>query len=154
MSLTLIEGAVTALKTYLQANLNAKLATLDTEYKDFSLEQIKHWYTGTMPRQVPETPCVVLFGEEWEAMTQRGVNLDVKNYLSIVIFVSDDDEETRWLRLNRYARAIVELLQAGESSYGYEHFLEGNIALSDIIKTPEVLQAISVPISLIKQEAY
>ena len=154
MSLSLLEGAIEALKSYLQDNINTKLATLDAEYKDFELDQIKKWYIGTMPRQVPELPSICLFGEEWEPLNQRGVNIDVKNYITIVVFIGDEDEEVRWKRLNRYARAIVELLHDGESTYGYEHQLEGNIAPTDAILTPSVIQAIGVPVSLIKQEDY
>ena len=154
MSLELLEAAVDALASYFKDNMTSKLATLDAEYSDFTLDQMKNWYIGQFPKALPEYPCCVILGEAWSPEEQRGVNLHVANVITIVIFVGDDNEELRFRKLCRYARATVELLQEGEGTYGYEHLLEDAIKLSDIIAAEPFIQAVGIPITLHKLEAY
>ena len=154
MTLVLLEGAVSELKSYLSDNMAAKLDALDTEYGDFTLDDISTWYTGAIPTALPEYPSAAVVGEEWEAEEQRSLNLLVMNTISVVIFVGDPDEATRFKKLARYARAVVELLQAGEATYGYEHWLAGPIRLSEALATEPWLQAVAIPVSLRSLESY
>lgn len=155
MTLGLLEAAVDALASYLQDNMTTKLAALDAEYKDLALDQIKKWYAGTFPKALPKYPCCCIVGESWNPVEQRGVNLHVANMVTVVIFVADNNEQNRFKRLCRYARAVVELLQEGEATFGYEHLLEGEVTLSEAFAGGSVnLQAVGIPISLHKLEAY
>lgn len=154
MTLGLLEAAVSALKDYLDKNMRAKLSALDTEYGDVVLDNIANWYEGALPQEMPGYPSICLHGEAWEPEEQRGLNLLVANSINIIIFVGDPDEAVRFKKLCRYARAVVELLQEGEETYGYEHVLKGRIEPSDSLATPPFLQAIVVPVSLKKLESY
>lgn len=154
MTLGLLEAAISALESYLDANMGAKLDALDTEYGDFALDDIATYYQGALPREMPEYPSICLHGEAWEPEEQRHLNLLVSSSVNIIIFVGDPDEAVRFKKLCRYARAVVELLQEGEATYGYEHVLEGRIEPSDSLATPPFLQAIVVPVSLKKLESY
>jgi len=155
MTLSLLEGAVTALDTYLEANMAAKLDELDTEYDDFALDDIKNWYVGQFPKAMPEYPSCAIVGEDWEAKDQSSANFTVANRITIVVFVGDDNEETRFKKLCRYARAIVELCEAGDGSMGYDFYLGGSVKLSEVFTgaTPW-LQAVGVPIILYSFESY
>jgi len=155
MTLGLLEAAVDALDTYFQTNMAAKVTALNTEYGDSLLVAPVNYYQGQFPRALPEYPSMVFAGEAWNPEEQRGVNIHVANIITIVVFVGDNDEEQRWRKLCRYARLIVELLNDGESSYGYEHFLEEEIKLSEPFSGAEDwIQAVGVPVSLHKLEAY
>lgn len=155
MSLKLLEGAISALKDYLADNIAAKLDSLDTEYDDsITLDDIAAWYKGNLPQAMPAYPSVCLHGEGWMAEEQRNVNLLVGNFINIIIFVGDPDGQVRFKRLCRYARAVVELLQEGEVTYGYDHFLEARVEVSDSLAAPPNLQAIVVPVVLRKLESY
>jgi len=155
MTITLLEAAVDALNTYIKANIAAKITAFNTEYGDSLMVAMKNYYPGQFPKALPEYPCMVIAGEGWNPETQRAVNLHVKNIITIVVFVADDDEEQRWRKLCRYARLIVELLQEGEASYAYEHFLEGEVRLSDpFTGAGPWIQAVGVPVSLHKLESY
>lgn len=154
MSLELLEGAISALRDYLEENIAAKLDTLDAEYGDLTLDDIKAWYEGNLPRAVPEYPSICMHGEGWTPEEQRHVNLLVGNFINLIIFVGDPNEQIRFAKLCRYARAVIELLQEGEATYGYEHFLEARIEVSDSLAAPANLQAIIVPVVLRKLETY
>lgn len=154
MSLGLLEAAINALESYLSGNMAAKLDGLDAEYGDLTLDDISVWYKGALPQAMPSHPSVCLHGEAWDPEEQRHVNLLVANLINIIVFVGDPQEDIRFKKLCRYARAIVELLQEGEDTYGYEWFLEGRIEPSDSLATPPFLQAIVIPVSLKKLESY
>lgn len=154
MSLGLLEAAIDVLESYLNTNMAAKLDELDTEYDDFELDDIAVYYKGAFPTALPQAPSIVLHGEGYEAEEQRGVNMLISSAINIVIFVGDNDEARRFKKLCRYARATIELLQAGEDTYDYEWFLEGSVEPSDSLATPPFLQAIVVPVALKKLETY
>lgn len=154
MSLELLEAAIDALQSYLETSIAAKLDELDIEYDDFELDNIAAWYEGNMPQAMPAYPSICLHGDGWEPSEQRHVNLLVTNSIDLIVFVGDPDEQRRFKRLCRYARALIELLQEGEATYGYEHFLEGRIEISDSLAAPPHLQAIVVPVKLVRLETY
>jgi len=155
MTLALLEAAVDVLDTYLETNMAAELDTLDTEYGDFSLDDIQNWYIGQFPQAIPEYPSCAIIGEEWEAKDQSSANFTVANRITIVVFVGDDNEETRFKKLCRYARAIVELCEAGDSTMGYDFYLAGSVRLSEVFTGASPwLQAVGVPIVLYSFESY
>lgn len=155
MTLGLLEACITALNTYLQANMATKLTALNTEYGDSLLVTPKAYYYGAIPTEIPEYPSCGIIGEAWDVEAQREVNLQVKNFVTIVFFVGDADGERRFKKLCRYARACVELLEAGDASYGYEWFLEGPVQLSEVFTGYDpFIQAVGVPCSFHKVEAF
>lgn len=154
MSLELLEAAIDALQSYLEDNIAAKLDVLDAEYSDFALDDIAFWYKGNMPQAMPKFPSICLHGDGWEPTEQRHVNLLVTNSVDLIVFVGDPDDQRRFKKLCRYARALIELLQEGEATYGYEHFLESRIEISDSLAAPPHLQAVVVPVKLVKLETY
>lgn len=155
MTLALLERAVTQLDIYLEANIAAKIAALNTEYGDSLLVAMKHWYVGQFPRALPEYPCCALVGEEWEALEESSLNFRVANRITIVVFVGEDDEQVRFQKLCRYARAIVELCEAGDGSMGYDFYLNGAVKLSEVFTgAGPWIQAVGVPIVLYSFESY
>lgn len=148
MTLKLLEGAVSALLSYLQGNMAAKLDVLDAEYGDVELADIKKWYGGNIPTDIPEYPSVCLQGINWTPEERTSDTLYLKSFINVIVFVGDNNDQVRFHRLCRYARAVVELLRSGEATYGYAHKVEGSVLVSDTLGTPTFLQAISIPISL------
>jgi hypothetical protein len=156
MTIELIEGAVVALSTYLQANISAKVTELNTRYgDDYDIVDPVTWYLGAIPHDVPAAPSVALVGMDFTPTDQRTASIDGLNHIDIVVFQDGDQLEARFRRLARFGVAMVELLKAGKSSMGY-YFAQvaGPIALSEVMDTPQFLQAIVVPVQLGKMEEY
>lgn len=154
MPLGLLEAAVDALDTCLEAGIAAKLDELDTEYGDLALDDIKAWHLGALPTAIPIQPTVVIWGGGWEPKNQRGVNLHVVSRLQVIVFVGQADVAERFRRLCRYARAVVELMQEGEDSTGYTIWIDGKVEISESLSTPEFLQAIAIPVAMERLETY
>ena len=154
MTLTLLEGAVDALNTYVQANMAAKISALNTAYGDSLLTAPVAYYVGNVPDEMPEFPSIALQGDGWTLETQTKYTLEVKNNINIYVYVADQDISVRFKKLCRYALAIVELLNTGEASYGYTHFITGKVEISDTLAAPSFLQAIMIPVELCKAEEY
>jgi hypothetical protein len=156
MTITLIEGAVDALDTYLEANMAAKVVELNARYADdVTLEDIADWYIGSYPLAVPKTPSVALVGIDWTPSEQRKANIAGVTRVDIAVFVGGNELTPRFRALARYAVGLVEMLKAGKSSIGYESVqLAGPIALTDIMDTPDFTQAVIVPAALGLLEEY
>ena len=148
MSLKLMEAAVAALSTYFQANMPAKLTALNAEYADFTLDSVKKWYEGNLSAAVPEYPSLCFEAVAVDPEERTSTKLYLKNYLNIHIFVGDDNDQTRFKRLARYARAAEELLNAGQSSYGYAFAHEGKWIWTNSFKADAFIQGVTLPISL------
>ena len=60
MTIAMIEAAVDALATYLQANITAKVTELNVRYSDsVALVDPKAWYIGSYPHSIPEALYMV-----------------------------------------------------------------------------------------------
>ncbi len=154
MTLTLIEGAIDALYTYLEANMAAKVAALNLRYADaYTLESIKAWYRGNFPHSLPEPPAIVLEGANWTPRMQKSTDLYGNCIINIVALYGHDDPEKRFRLLSRYAIGIIELLNAGEASIGYTFKFVAPVTISDTLVTPQFLQGVTVPIALEKMES-
>jgi hypothetical protein len=154
MTLVLLEGAISALYSYLHDNIADKLDEIDVRYSDgVILEDIKEWYQGEMPFNFPEVPSISLVGNGWRPGSQQAEFLEVNNLVDIIVMVGDAEPSVRFKRLCRYALAIIELLMAGEDTYGYTQYFDGDIALSEVLSTPQFLQAIRIPVRLFKIES-
>lgn len=155
MTVTLIEGAIVAIDTYIQENIEAKLISLNTEYADdITLEEPKAYYLGNVPDVIPETTSICYQGDGWTPKDQTAFYLHVTSQINIHIFVGDADLTVRFKKLARYARAIIELLNTGESSYGYTHFISGKVQFSNTLSGDSFLQAVTIPLSVEKAENY
>jgi len=157
MTLGLIEAAVDALHTYLSANFAAKVATLNTRYSDaYPLIDVKTWYKGGLPHVFPEVPSACLLGTSVDVRpaTMGRASTQVMSRIDILFMVGDDSIEARFRKLSRYALGTLELLQAGEASYGYRHEIPDVLAISDLLTEPQFLQAIRVPVIVRRNESY
>ena len=154
MTLELLEGAVDAVADYIEANMAAKVVTLNTRYADTLLTAPVNYYRGSLPISTPESVSVVFHAEDWTPGDQRVANLQSVNNIVIVIFVGDDNVENRFRKLCRYGLGITELLRTGESTMGYIIRLRGPMALSEPLNTQPFLQAMTMPISLHAMETY
>ena len=147
MTLTLLEGAIDALNTYLTANIMAKVADLNSRYSD-DMPDIKIWYLGNTPTAEPEYPTVVIQGIGMLPKAQRALSLQMQNEVNLIVFVGDDDVEVRFRRLCRYALGLIELCNAGEGSMGYHVYFTGAITVTDTMDTQPFLQGIIIPVIL------
>ncbi len=118
MSLSLIEGAVNAVKTYLSTNMAAKLNTLDAEYGDFTLDDISQWYVAELTA-IPAYPVALILGDATAMLSEGEGWLRSSHIVTIVCLATDQDAEQLRRRLYRYIRAVVELLKEGRASLGY-----------------------------------
>ena len=118
MALTLIEGVVNAVNTYIQANMPAKLDTLDAEYGDFTLDNIKTYYIAEV-KAIPGYPSIFLLGDNVEVLGEGGNWLKSGNNLDIIVFVGDQDTTILRRKIYRYIRALIELLITSRTSQGW-----------------------------------
>jgi len=154
MTLKLLEEAIDALADYIKDNLEAKITALNTEYDDSLLTIPKAYYLGNVPDEIPEYPSICLQGDGFTLESQTAYTLENDYTVNIFVYVGDQDAETRFRKLCRYARAIVELLNSGEATYGYTHFINDKISISDTLSSPYYLQAVMIPVALKKAEDY
>lgn len=149
MTLQLMEGACTALQSYLEGAISSKLDELDAEYGDgITLDDIAKWYTGNIPTTIPAFPSVCVRGDGFVPTEMTDDKLFLNVFVEVVIFVGEQDDQVRFKKLSRYTRAVVELLPIGESEYGYIHWLEERIRITDTLNAPPWLQAVVIPIRL------
>ena len=127
MSLTLAEGVVTKLKTYLTTNLATKLTALNTEYNDgITLVDMATWYLGEPSIQsVQAWPAGVIMAEDVEITRWTSSFTDALYNVTIVVLVLDQDTETLRKMLYRYIRAVWEVVLASESSISPFHIAGG-----------------------------
>lgn len=154
MTLKLLEGAIDALSDYIQDNIAVKIAALNAEYEDSLLVEPRAYYLGNVPDSIPEYPSVCFQGDGFTPESQSAYTLENDYTVNIFVYVGDQDAETRFRKLCRYARTIVELLNSGEATYGYTHFINGKISISDTLSSPYYLQAVMIPVALKKAEDY
>lgn len=155
MTLELLEGAVDALSAYVQTNMPAKVVELNARYGDeHTLEDIKLYYDFSLPLSTPETPSMAFHAEGLTPGDQRLANIMVSSYITVVIFLADDDPAKRARKLSRYALGVVELLGAAKTALEYIVKLRGPATLTDSMNTQPFLQGIMVPVSLSRAETY
>jgi len=118
MTLALIEGAIDAVKGYLETNIVAKLDILDAEYGDFALDDIKGWYIAEQP-SIPEYPSVFVLGDTTAIIGEGAGWMQASHTLSIICFVGDQDTAQLRRKLYRYIRAMIELLIRARTVLGY-----------------------------------
>lgn len=155
MTIELIEAAVDDLKAYLEAQMPAKITALNTRYGGaITLESIKTYYTGNMPTATPESPSIVVHGGGFTPKEQRLASLMLANNVTIVVFVGDDNVETRFRKLARYTVGIVELLRTAKDSIAYVVKLSGPVDITEPMNTQPFLQGMTIPVTMEVMENY
>ena len=120
MSYKLVEKVVDDIKAYLSSSMVAKLSSLNTEYGDFELEDIKEYYIAELPA-IPEYPVVVILGETTALPDENSSWVKPVHSIMIGCLASDADTERLRRRLYRYIRALFELMQEARSSEDWGH---------------------------------
>ena len=124
MTLKLMEGAVNAVKAYLETNMTSKLDELDTEYGDITLDDVKAYYTNEV-KAIPGYPAIFVLGGSSEVVSEQAQTwMNTQHHIGIVIAVSDGVLETLRTRIYRHVRAVIELLIAARSSNGWNRVIE------------------------------
>ena|SRR3972149_3322389 len=117
MALTLAEGLVNAIKTYLDDNMAAKVGALNTEYGDgITLTATVATYKGIKSlKAIPNYPALFIISPS-ETIRPRAahsaVEFEINAFVRIAvgILVIEQDSEKLQLRLYRYGRALIEML--------------------------------------------
>lgn len=155
MTLSLLEGAIVALHAYLAANIATKLDEIDARFGDgIVLDDIKSWYLGNIPTAVPEYPSIWLDGVRFtpKRNLEKG-KIDVDYRIDIFILIGCTDEQERFKRLDRYAMAIMELMESNTLTYRYQW-------MGDVVKSSEYgingewLQGYKLPLQLSRKESF
>ena len=155
MTIKLLEGAVEDLSAYIQANLDAKITTINARYADgLTLLPPDKYYDGSIPLSLPNPVSIVFHGIGWTPTEQRLANVLLLNRVAIVVFVADNDVERRFKKLCRYAVCLTELLQSAKGNLAYVVKLNGAVDLTEPQATGQFLQGIIVPVSLQAMETY
>jgi hypothetical protein len=123
LAFTLAEGLATAVKTYVEANLTAKLTALKAEYNDgLALDATVKTFVGVKSlKSIPagDYPALYIFApsQRFHPMqvvpgTTQAVG-DSMPELAVGIIAQEQDSEKLQVQLYRYSRALVELLLQG-----------------------------------------
>lgn len=152
-TLTLIEGTVAALQAYLEANIAAKIETINTRYgDDVTLDDIKAWYSGNLPSAIPEYPSVALVGMSCSPpIVTHDDALKVDSAITLVVFDAHADDQERFKRLARYMVALIELILE-DTTAGYVTHLDSPYEFSSFVTNGQFIQAVSLPIRVERYE--
>lgn len=119
MAFTGIEGAINAVSTFIQTNIAAKLAALDTEYADsITLAEPLGYFVGEGSLEsIAGWPAVFVLGDATTAdMLPGRTELDGVHAMRIGIMVIDQNAETLRRRIYRYIRAFIELIRDAKAA--------------------------------------
>lgn len=138
MTLTLAEGLIDALNTYITANITAKLAALDTEYTDSIVLAVPvATYVGIKSlKSIPQYPAMFIFSPSQRIQARNVGEVRVFPEVVVGIVEQDADSETLQRRLYRYGRALVELVQAADPAGWIISTGEGNEWVIDHVAAP------------------
>jgi len=121
-TLWLIEYAVGALKDYLQTNFAAKIADFNAQYADAIVltEPATYRVSEAIEASADQYPLVeVLSVSTDQPMVDSPGNMHASHRIVISLTVIDDSGgDNIRTRVERYARAIVELVKAGRGVIG------------------------------------
>jgi len=125
-----MEGAVDTIYDYLHTNIAAKLNTLDTEYGDFVLKDIKKWYKAEVSES-PGFPSLFVLADSAELIGEGDGWLGMAHSITIGIIATNPNTLRLRQMLWRYTRAVIELIIAARSSVGYVMQIR-NVEYSDL----------------------
>jgi hypothetical protein len=114
----LIEKVIDDLNTYLQANLPAKLATVQADYTDgITLPDIVVYHIAEQP-EYQQFPVLLMLGDDTDNDEQSAAWFKARHNITIVCMTSDQNTTTLKRKLYRYVRAITELCMGLLSAWG------------------------------------
>lgn len=115
MTISLMEGAVDAVRDYLSTNLGAMLDTIDAEYDDGTvLADIQAYYKGET-LAVPELPAIYVLGNRTLLPADGPTHVTGAHHMTVAILCGGADTEALRKRLYRYILAVIRVLRAGRS---------------------------------------
>jgi hypothetical protein len=114
LTLTLAEGLIDSLNTYITANIVAKLAALDAEYTDtIVLTAPVATYVGIKSLiSIAEYPALCIISPDQTFQPRSATGGASKPTVFMGIVEQDQDSEALQRKLYRYGRALVELALA------------------------------------------
>jgi hypothetical protein len=154
MTLVLLEAAVDALAAYIETNMAAKVAELNTRYTDITLGAGFTYYVGNLPQKAPDLLSVCVMGASMVPGRQFADMIEAQNNINVYLFVGENDVEDRFRRLCRYGIGLLELIHAYEASAEYTVRLGSRVEVTDAMNTQPFLQAVIVPVTMINHETY
>lgn len=121
MTLTLVEGCVDTLSTYINANIVAKLAALDTEYVDTIVlaAPVTTLISEKSLKSIPTYPVLLIVSDEQSFRPMSGTGGKDNPTIYVGVLEVDTDPEVLQRRVFRYRRALIELLLAANSLSGW-----------------------------------
>jgi hypothetical protein len=121
LTLTLAEGCVDTLSTYINANIVAKLAALDAEYTDTIVlaAPVATYISDKSIRSIPTYPALLVLSDEQDFRPMSDSGGKDKPTVYVGILEIDTDPEVLQRRVFRYRRAIIELLLAANALNGW-----------------------------------
>lgn len=159
-STKLIETCIDDLVTRLTATMAAKLTALNTEYGDFTLDDIVT-YSKSELIEVEKFPTCEVVGLATTILSEDYAMATFRHDIGIIITVSDDTNPGRLReKVYRYARAVYEILDDWRKATGADansvEFPEPAIDFGAAIRnrrTSQVLADAMVNVRLVKSEA-
>lgn len=122
MSFTGPETIIAEVLALLQANLGTKLTTLEAAYADgITLDDVAedaYWPYLTDPRLLPSYPAIIVRrGPRTRVgdVPAIGGEYAFENQIAVDLVVSGDDHGTLTTKMDRYVRAVCELLCAADA---------------------------------------
>jgi hypothetical protein len=114
-----MDGVISDVLTYLQANMAAKLDELDTRFADtITLDDVAGWYRAQQ-RAIEAFPAVVIMAHNTRPFERGDGWIRGHHEIEIAVMVTAQDSEELSRRAQRYVLAIFECLQDAESSEGW-----------------------------------
>lgn len=115
MSYVLSEGVVNDVITYLSANMADKLDVIDAEKGDFELVDIQAWYRGEQ-QAIDRFPAAIVRVNSAELVTEHASQVTFEYDVLVGVIHNEQDSAKLVQALQRYQRAVFELLKAGEAA--------------------------------------
>ncbi len=151
-----MEAAVDLVKTYLTDNMTAKLAALDAEFGDFTLETIRAYYIAPQ-MNVPEHPSIFVLSDITEILGEGAGWVRAAHMMTVTIFAGDSNEEQLQRRLYRYIRAFVELFKESRTDNAWSEYTlnYGQVRYAPVFNVAGTfLSDASITISIVRTEAF
>lgn len=115
MTYELSEGVVDDVITYLSANMEAKLDAIDAEKGDFILVDVQAWYRSEQ-RTIDRFPAAIVRVNSARVVEEHSASLTVAYEVMVGILHMEQDSAKLIQSLQRYQRAVLELIKAGEAA--------------------------------------
>jgi len=114
----LMEKVIDDLKTYIEANLPAKLTTVQADYSDgITLDSIAAYQVAEQS-EYQQYPVILMLGDDTDNEEQSTTWFKANHNITIVCMASDQNTTTLKRKLYRYVRAITELCMGLRSAWG------------------------------------